>query len=122
MSTSSAFQPDQLAELAAIADSVEERREGGEAYVFLGGLHLPPGCSPQKVDALLAPNPRDGYPSRLMFALRISGAVETMNWASQPFILGRSWEAFSYRIDAPPGARLIAIASMHLKPFKRRAA
>ncbi len=110
------FPSDQIEELKALTDSVSVSEEGGFAYLLLPSLQLPPGCSPEKVDALLCPMQRDGYPSRLFFAESIQSR-EQRNWnANGVRILERNWYAFSWTV--PAGLRLAQLVGAHLKGLR----
>lgn len=110
------FPPDQIEELKALADGVSAGEEGGFAYLLLPSLQLPTGCSPEKIDALLCPMPRDGYPSRLFFASQITSS-EQRNWnATGVRILKRNWYAFSWTV--PIGLRLAQLVGAHLKGLR----
>jgi hypothetical protein len=75
--------------------NVCEFEEGGYSYLFIPLLKLPPGCIPERTDALLCPQSHSGYPSRLFFLEKIQ-TPKTVNWNSEAFILGKLWYAFSY--------------------------
>ncbi len=110
------FPPDQIEELKILADGVASAEEGGFAYLLLPSLQLPPGCSPEKVDALLCPVPRDGYPSRLFFAQQITSR-EQRNWnVTGVRILEGNWYAFSWIV--PAGLRLAQLVGAHLKGLR----
>lgn len=105
-------------ELKLYCESLASAPEGGCVYYILEGLVLPEGCSPQKVDALLCPTARDGYPSRLFFGVRVSSA-RNLNWnASGVRILDRNWEAFSWKVETP-NLRLAELLTRHLEGFTR---
>ena len=110
------FPPDQLEELKTLFDGVSSAEEGGFAYFLLPSLQLPPGCSSEKVDALLCPMQRDGYPSRLFFQAQIRSR-EQRNWnATGVRILERNWYAFSWTV--PTGLRLAQLVGAHLKGLR----
>lgn len=110
------FPPDQIEELKALAGDASRSEEGGFVYFLLPSLQLPPGCSPEKVDALLCPMLRNGYPSRLFFAERITSRGQR-NWnANGVRILERNWHAFSWTV--PGGLRLAQLVGAHLKGLR----
>jgi hypothetical protein len=110
------FAPDQIEELKTLADGVSVGEEGGFAYLLLPSLQLPAGCSPGKVNALLCPMSRDGYPSRLFFASRVTTA-EQRNWNANGIrILERIWYTFSWTV--PTGLRLAQLVAAHLKGLR----
>lgn len=104
--------PDELAELTGVYEGALLREEGGVPYVDLPALVLPEGCAPAVVDALFSPREAHGYPSRLFFAQQLTTRSQR-NWNSTVRICGRSWFAFSWKIDKP-AARLLGLLHMHL--------
>ena len=64
---------DQIEELLRIYPDAKQSTEGGVTYFLLPQLEMPPGCTPERVDALLCPTHRDGYESRLFFAKKVEG-------------------------------------------------
>lgn len=87
---------EELEEMKSIFGSgVREFEESGYVYVYIPGLKMPPGCTPEQTDALLCPQPHSGYPSRLFFKEAIQ-ASKVVNWNGQVFVLGHQWHAFSY--------------------------
>ena len=81
---------------------------------LIENLHLPDGCQPQIVDALLCPTPRDGYQSRLFFSVQITG--QARNWNGNIRVLERNWFAISWQV--PPGLRLYEILLVHLRSLR----
>jgi hypothetical protein len=114
------FPQDQVAELLELSRGLREFEEGGFKYFFLPGLHLPEGCEPGKVDALLCPMQRDGYISRLYFAFQVRPAGKensaALNWNGSVRILERNWHAHSWRM--PTGLRLAQMVAVHLKALR----
>lgn len=91
------FQTEELDKLRDNLNSdVQEIDEAGYGFVYIPGLKTPPGCIPEKTDALLCPIPHSGYTSRLFFKDRIQTPKE-VNWNGEVFILGHKWYAFSYQ-------------------------
>jgi len=108
----------QAQELKGYCTRVLAAKEGGCTFYLLEGLNLPQGCTPCSVDALLCPSQRDGYPSRLYFAERIQCRFER-NWNTLGvLILGRQWNAFSWKVD-PAGLSLVRLLNAHLQGFTR---
>lgn len=107
---------DQLAELRELVPRVQRAVEGGVPFYLLPDLSLPLGCTPEKVDALLCPTPRDGYPSRLFFAQRIISPA-SRNWNGAARILERNWFAFSWKVEVP-NLRLAQLVLAHLKALR----
>lgn len=90
------YPEEQLEELKTILGSeVRELEESGYVYVYIPGLKMPPGCIPERTDALLCPQPHSGYTSRLFFKEHIQ-TQKAVNWNGQVFVLGHPWYAFSY--------------------------
>src|SRR4051812_32613346 len=90
---------DQIEELRALAPGVAVCEGGAVTYFLLPGLQLPAGCSPQKVDALLCPTPRDGYESRLFFSQLVASS-SARNWhVTNTRIVDRQWSAFSWKTN-----------------------
>ncbi len=109
------FPQDQLDELHQLASNVQQHQEGGFTYLLLLNLALPVGCVPDHVDALLCPMSRDGYPSRLFFAQRITISANR-NWGEW-HILGRNWSAISLHFEEP-NLRLAQLVAVHLRALR----
>ena len=107
---------DEITELKKLAPKVQRCDEGGVTFYLLPQLALPSGCTPERVDALLCPTPRDGYPSRLFFdeQVRASG---NQNWNGAARILERNWYAYSWMVPEP-GLRLAQIVMAHLRALR----
>jgi hypothetical protein len=114
------FPEDEVAELFELSPGAKQFHEGGFTYFFLPGLHLPAGCEPGQVDALLCPMQRDGYVSRLYFSAQVRPAgVENrsaLNWNGSVRILERNWHAHSWR--TPLGLRIAQMLAIHLKALR----
>jgi len=104
-----------LTGLQSIWPNAVAAEEGGIKYYLLPQLDLPEGCTPGKVDALLCPVGRDGYPSRLYFAVKIECGVPH-NWNGSVQILDRTWVAISWKTEA--GLDPIQMVRVHLRAFK----
>lgn len=111
------FPQDELDELKHLYGDIQRADEGGSPYFLVTGLPLPEGCTPRRVDALLCPAPRDGYPSRLFFAERPSSR-SSPNWNGQVRILERNWFAFSWKINASEPLRLAQVIQAHLRGLR----
>jgi len=110
------FAADQIAELKLLCAGVQQCEEAGCTYLLLPGLKLPKGCSPSKTDALLCPTPRDGYPFRLYFAVRVESSAQ-LNWNAQRVrIIERNWDAFSWKVGEE--SRLIQMIAAYLGHLK----
>src|SRR5947209_272789 len=106
---------DQVAELKVFYPEVLSAKEGGITYLLLPSASLPSGCSPLRMDLLLCPFERDGYPSRLYFSERVN-CPKGLNWNSGLRVLERNWFAFSWKIA--PGLRLLQMVQEHLRALR----
>ncbi len=97
----------ELEELKLICPGAAEIPEGNITYVLLPDLQVP---NYGRVDGLLCPQDRDGYPTRLFLAVQIPG--KGANW-SQHRILDRSWWSCSFK-DVWSSMRLAEILAAHL--------
>lgn len=103
---------DQLAELKAVYDGALLHLEGGVPYIYIPALKLPDGCSPCEIESLFSPRTAHGYPSRLFFAQQLK-TPSSRNWNGNVRILGRSWFAYSWKIDRPAD-RLLGLLGQHV--------
>jgi len=93
------YPKEQIEDLKRYCKKLSAVTEGGVTFLYLEGLRLPAGCQPAECDALLCPEPKDGYPSRLYFSSQIQGPY-TRNWnVSNARIVERNWFAFSWRVE-----------------------
>jgi len=106
---------DQIAELKQFFREIFAATEGGIIYLLLRDAALPSGCMPARMDLLLCPFERDGYPSRLYFAERVQCA-KALNWNSGVRVLERNWSAFSWKIAG--GLRLLQMVQEHLRALR----
>ena len=106
----------EIQELVLAFPGLQQVKEAGIHYFLLPNLHLPEGCNPNVVDALLCPVQRDGYNSRLFFSSRIATPVQR-NWNGNARILDRTWHAISWRVPTP--LRLMQMILTHLDALKR---
>lgn len=109
------FKTEEIDELRSVTPDLSITEEGGYTFIRLHNLHLPSGCTPNIVDALLLPSPRDGYFSRLFFSQRIMGGPER-NWNATVRIADSTWHAVSWQTQA--GLRLIEMLHSHLKALR----
>lgn len=106
---------EQVRELTDAFPGAQEAREGGVRYFLLPALSMPEGRQPSRVDALLCPTARDGYPSRLFLAEQIHGGRGS-NWNASVRILERNWYALSWRVNS--NLRLVQMVAAHLEAFR----
>ncbi len=109
------FPNEQIEELKKIYPGVQVAEEGGNTFFLLPKLELPNGCNPSKLDALFCPTRYNGYPSRLYFEQKFSGAP-ARNWNGNSRILDRSWYAISWTINQDQ--RLVQMIRSHLDAFR----
>ena len=110
------FPEDQITELKRHCAELSQYEEASITYLLLKKLLLPEGCRPSACDALLVPNGRDGYSSRLFFDQTIQPATaRALNWnAVGVRVIERNWQAFSWRVNRP-NLRLEELLVAHLK-------
>lgn len=115
------FPQEQVEELKQLFSAVEMAEEGGYVFFLIPNLRLPNGCTPETIDALLCPMPRDGYTSRLFFSQKIEKNPPpnpALNWNStDQRILERNWYAYSWKINRSD-LRLAQMVANHLKPLR----
>jgi hypothetical protein len=112
------YPDEQVQELKSYCSGLRQLIEGGVTYFLLEALRLPVGCTPASCDALLCPTARDGYPSRLFLAEKVTSAY-TRNWnVSNARIGERNWVAFSWKV-ALTDPTLAQVLVEHLKGFTR---
>lgn len=101
----------------ALVPEAQVAREGGATFLLLPALPLPEGIQPRAADALLCPTPRDGYPSRLYYAVQPQHAPPQFRNVRATHILGRTWYACSWRVRS--GLRLAQLVRAHLDALKQ---
>jgi hypothetical protein len=112
------YPQDQIDEMKRYCTKVSALNEGGITFLQLEALRLPVGCTPGVCDALLCPLAKDGYPSRLFFAVQITGAY-TRNWNCSNARIGeRNWFAFSWKVDLA-NPTLVQLLVAHLNGFAK---
>lgn len=79
-------------------NEIKKCDEAGVDYLLIPAVTLPEGCTPATVDLLFCPTTRDGYASRLFFSERVL-CKQSLNWNATVVILGKTWYAYSWRID-----------------------
>ncbi|MFC4765792.1 hypothetical protein [Effusibacillus consociatus] len=94
------YPPDQIELLRSIyGEGVEERSDGQDHYIFIPGLKMPQGCTPERTDALFclqsfAPS-CGGYTSRLFLRDRVASPHIPNNFSSY-LIAAETWHAYSH--------------------------
>jgi hypothetical protein len=106
----------QVDELRQFCSEVLQSEEAGKIYYLLKDLKLPPGCVPDKIDALLCPTERDGYPSRLYFAQQVV-SPNRPNWTQPMRILDLTWAVYSWRLNVT-GQTLAQVLVNHLRALQ----
>ena len=114
METTTTTIDNELAELVLFCGAVTEFREGGKRYFLLERVTLPAGCSPAATTALLCPQERDGYQTRLFLAKPVSG--RGANWTVHR-VLDRNWHTWSWQ-GISANQRLAQILRGHLRGLK----
>ena len=104
----------ELDEFVALCRSAQAIHEGGQLFLYLKGLRLPPDCGPSEVDALLCLHRRDGYESRLYLSERI--AQKGSNWTTA-CILDRQWHTCSWQ-GVSALQRPVQVLAAHLRAFQ----
>lgn len=107
----------QIDALKSVFPDLEVGKEGGTDFILIREMPLPDGCVPNRVDGLLCPSARDGYPSRLFLSESIAHFGKGTNWnAAGVRILGRQWWAVSWMTRADQ--TLIEMIQNHLIAFQ----
>ena len=110
------FLEDEINELKRIAPDLSIAQDGGITYIRIDNLQLPDGCVPATVNALLCPQPREGYQSSLFYSSKITGCP-IRNWnRNNVRILGENWYAISWQVK--PGLRLAEMLQIHLSALR----
>ncbi len=107
----------QVQEILTLFPGAKLYSEGGFNFIFIPEIELPTGCIPDKVEALLCYQKRDGYESRLFFSRMIAGGPRR-NWnAHNVRILGKNWFAISWRTN--PGLTILQMLFTHINAFQK---
>ena len=106
---------DQVRELKSQFPDIASAVEANVTYISIPKVKLPKGCTPEIIDVLLCPSPREGYSSRLFFSERVTSHPQ-LNWQPTVRILEKTWHVFSWQ--SPPGLRLAQMLAVHLKAFR----
>jgi hypothetical protein len=112
-----ALPADQIEELKGYFPNLAAVEDGGTTFVLIKDLPLPPSCEPPVVDALLCPQPRDGYPSRLYVSAEVRHKGPGTNMHVKGIVIAnRRWWAISWNTNAPT-QRLLGMVTAHLLAF-----
>ncbi len=108
------FDENQIRELEKSFPGFKHQEDGGFDYFHIPKLKLPKGCVPDTVEALLCPQLRDGYNSRLFLSQQITGCPQR-GWGGPYRILDRNWYAISWQTT--PNNDLFQKLMIHLRAF-----
>lgn len=100
---------DELTEIQQLCNEVSVLNEGGYTLVHLPGLRILHNGGLIIRDALLCPQPRDGYSTRLFLSESVPGKGN--NWTTHVILDGK-WHTWSWQ-NVQPG-RLAAVLAQHL--------
>ena len=103
--------------LEEVAPGSTTHVEAGYTYRHFPVVQMAAGCAPATVECLLCLTPRDGYPTRLYFATRVTRPGVSPNWNGQAHVLGRNWEAYSWNY-VPNDQHVLVILDAHLAAFR----
>ncbi len=105
---------DDLAELERCYGTVRPIVEAGFNFVHIEKLKFVTDGNEVEAEALLCPQLRDGYSTRLFLSRPFPNKGQ--NW-SQHTILDRNWHSWSWQ-NVPAEQRLVQILLSHLKALK----
>jgi hypothetical protein len=106
--------PEALAELQVICPGATEMVEGTISFIYLPGLKIFTGGGTLVADALLCPQARDGYLTRLFVSQMIPGRGN--NWTTHR-ILDRVWHTWSWN-GVSANSRPAEILAEHLRALR----
>lgn len=106
--------PEEVEELARLYGSAKVISEAGFDYVHIEKLKFVSDGEEVEVEALLCPQLRDGYSTRLFLVRPFTNKGQ--NW-SQHSILGKSWHSWSWQ-HVPADQRLVQILLCHLNALR----
>jgi hypothetical protein len=105
----------ELVKLRELYPAAEIWTDGGKPAVFMPRLQFKAGNTVQTRDALLWPQARENYATRLFLSDRVAGGC-AQNW--HPYsICGRQWYACSWQ-GVPATLSWIEILANHLRAFR----
>lgn len=102
-----------LEELRAVCPDAKVMQEGGYSYISLPQLKIPHVDGIVVRDALLCPQQKDGYLTRLYLSEPVSNRGQ--NWTMSR-ILDRTWHTWSW--NNIPAGRPAAVLAQHLRALR----
>ena len=105
---------EQIDELKLLCRTVSEIIQGGQPFLVLEGLTLPPACQSVEVTALLALHTRDGYATRLYLSAPMP--QRGANW-STVCLLDRTWHTWSWK-DILAQQRAAQVLAGHMRALR----
>ena len=108
------IEPEYLEEFKIAYPNATVISEGGFEFIYIPKLTLPEGNVPAVVEALLCPQMRDGYMTRLFFSTPFPN--KGANWTEHQ-ILGKKWHSWSWQ-NVQANRRLTQILLGHLAVFR----
>jgi hypothetical protein len=102
--------PDHLSELQTAYSDAKILSDGGIEYAYIPKLILVNGNNSIEMEALICPQMRDGYSTRLFLSAPVPNKGQ--NW-TQHQILGRTWHSWSWK-NVPANQSLVQILMGHL--------
>lgn len=103
-----------LKEFQLVYPEAKVLTEGGLEFIHIPKLKLPGSNNPSEIEALLCPQMRDGYATRLFLSAPIAGKGN--NWTTH-HILGKTWHSWSWQ-GVQADQLLIRILLGHLDTFR----
>jgi hypothetical protein len=105
---------EQLEAFKVVYPEAKAFSEGGFDFVHIPKLVIPGDDQSEEVEALLCPQMRDGYATRLFLSKQIPGKGN--NWNAF-HILGRTWYSWSWQ-NVQANQELTQILMGHLAAFR----
>ena len=106
--------PEEIEELSNTYGNVRVIPEAGFEFVHLETLRFRSGEEDIEIEALMCPQMRDGYSTRLFLPRPF--ANKGQNWTTHQ-ILGRTWHSWSWQ-NIPAEQRLAQILLGHVKALR----
>ncbi len=110
-------------QIDAISALCEEKAsfhiDGWRHLILMPGLRILVDGAERRVDAVLCLNhDNPTYPTKLYLAEQVGTGL---NYHETAFLLGRSWQTFSWR-DVPANLPPIEVLAAHLAPLNKKSA